>query len=200
MRTARAILIGSALALCLAVNCKARAQVSGSSDTGEASNAPAVRAGTVLTIRGKVSAIDQSKSLLTIDVNGRTVTLKVDNPVNLHAAEVGDPVVVRYYEVVSIRKKKPGEEIPSLSIKDGITTARPGGPAGAVASQQASVLVTVNSVDLANGTVTIQGPDGAAETVKARDPRNLRNLKAGDELVVSVSRATAISLEKVSSN
>jgi hypothetical protein len=198
MRTGKSVFIAAILAICM--NCSARAQTNGSTDTSGSASAQGVRAATVLTIHGKVSAVEKAKSLVTLDVNGRTVTLKVDNPVNLEAAKVGTPVVVRYYEIVSIRKKKPGEDIPSISVKDGIVTAEPGGPGGAVASQEARVLVTVNAVDTANGILTLQGPDGAAETVKARDPRNLRHLKAGDELVVSVSRATAISLEKDSSN
>lgn len=200
MRTVKLGLLALVFVFSLAVNYYARAQTNESGSTSESASQQGVRAATVLTIHGKISAVDQNQSLVTLDVNGRTVPLKVENPVNLQAAKVGDPVVVRYYEVVSIRKKKAGEDVPSVSVKDGITTARPGGPAGAVASQEAKVLVTVNAVDLADGTVTIQGPDGGVETVKARNPKNLRHIKAGDQLVVSISRATAISLEKDTSN
>jgi hypothetical protein len=51
-------------------------------------------------------------------------------------------------------------------------------------------------VDKANGTVTIKGSDGSVETVKAKDPNVLSRLKVGDDLVITASRATAISLEK----
>ncbi|HEY2486234.1 MAG TPA: hypothetical protein VGI36_13870, partial [Candidatus Binataceae bacterium] len=60
----------------------------------------------------------------------------------------------------------------------------------------ATVLVTVTDIDAEKGTVTIKGPDGSTENVKARDPRVLKHLKAGDELVVTVTRATAIAIEK----
>lgn len=195
MRIRKSILTVTTLALCLVAFSSVRAQTTESTGPAGAANGQGVRSATLLTINGQVSAVDEAKRLVTLDVNGRKVTLQVDNPVNLKAAKVGTPVVIRYYEVVSIRKKKPGEEIPSISVKDGIVTAKPGGPAGAVASQNAKVLVTVDSVDLANGTVTVKGPDGGAETVRARDPRILRHVKPGDELVVSISRATAISLE-----
>jgi hypothetical protein len=66
----------------------------------------------------------------------------------------------------------------------------------AVAGQQARVLVAVVAIDEANGTVAVKGPDGTVERVKARDPRNLKKLKVGDELVVSLARAVAISLDK----
>lgn len=200
MRTGQVVLLVSIWMFSLGVNNRALAQTNESGSVAESASPQGVRSATVLTIHGKISAVDPNQGTVTIDVNGRTVPLKIENPVNLQAAKVGDPVVVRYYEIVSIRKKKAGEDVPSVSVKDGITTARPGGPAGAVASQEAKVLVTVNSVDLANGTVTIQGPDGGVETVKARNPKNLRHIKAGDQLVVSISRATAISLEKDTSN
>lgn len=199
MRTRKAFVIACLLTLALGLSRTARAQATGST-ANPAGEVQGIRAATVLTMHGKISAVDKSQSLVTLDINGRSVALKVENPVNLEAAKVGDSVVIRYYEVVSIRKKKPGEEVPSISVKDGITTAKPGGPAGAVASQEAKVLVTVNAVDPADGTIALQGPDGVVETVKARDPKLLRHVKAGDQLVVKVTRATAISLDKDPAN
>jgi hypothetical protein len=122
--------------------------------------------------------------------------LRVDNPYNLKAAKVGDPVVTRFYEVVTIRKKKPDETAPSFSLKGGIATAKPGRVPGAVAEAKASVVVSVTAIDETNGTVTVKAPDGTVETVKARNPKNLKQLKVGDELVVTLERAMAISVEK----
>ena len=153
-----------------------------------------LHAATVLTIHGKIAAVDEAKKQVTLEANGKKVTLQVDNPYNLKAAKVGDPVVVRYYEVVSVRKKK-GEEVPSVSLTEGIETAQSGTP-GAVAEQKATVLVTIADVDPENGSVTIKGPDGSTEKVKVRDPRVLKHLKAGEELVVTVTRATAIAIKK----
>lgn len=183
------------LAVCLALSGNATAQTS--EPTASPAAEESVRSATVLTIHGKIVAVDESKKLVTLEANGKRVTFKVENPYNLKAAKVDDPVVVRYYEVVSIRKKKPGEEVPSVSLKEGITTAQSGTP-GAVAAQQATVLVTVVEVNPENGTITLKGPDGSVEKVKARDPKNLKRVKAGDELVVTVSRATAIAIEKES--
>jgi hypothetical protein len=161
-------------------------------DTGES-----VRAATVLTIHGKVTAVDKSQKLVTIQVpSGKEYTLRVDNPYNLGAVAVGTGVIVRYYEVVSVRKKKPGESLPSLSVNGGVVTAKPGAAPGAVAEEHLKAVVSVVQVDQANGTVTIKGSDGSVETVKANDPKVLSRLKAGDDLVLTASRATAISLER----
>ena len=189
------VLMAAALALSIVLTGYPSAQTSAPSPASGA--VAGVAAATQLTIHGKIVAVDESKKLVTLEANGRKVTFTVENPYNLKAAKVGDPVVVHYYEVVSVRKKKPGETIPAVSLNEGIATAKSGTP-GAVAAERTSVLVTVEEVDQANGTVTLKGPDGSVEKVKARDPKNLQHLKAGDELVVTVSRLTAIAVDKES--
>ena len=194
MTRIQAILVAALLSLSVGLTGYARAQESAPA-AGSDGGGGGVRAATVLTIHGKIAAVDEAKKLVTLEANGKKVTFQVDNPYNLKNSKVGDPVVVRYYEVVSVRKLKKGEEVPSVSLTEGIETAKSGTP-GAVAEQKATVLVTVADVDADNGTVTIKGPDGSTEKVKARDPRVLKHLKAGDQLVVTVTRATAIAIEK----
>lgn len=183
------------LACCLSPT-KLRAQVDSTASGSPSSES--IRTATILTIRGKVIAADKSQKLVTVQVpNGQKYTLKVDNPYNLDAAVVGAGVIVRYYEVVSVRKKELGESLPSLSVNGGIVTAKAGAPPGAVAEEHLKAAVSVVQVDKTSGTVTIKGSDGSVETVKAKDPTVLSRLKAGDDLVITTSRATAISLEKV---
>ena len=187
------ILMASLLSLGVALSGQAWAQES--APAAGSGGGESVHAATVLTIHGKIAAVDEAKKQVTLEANGKQVTFKVENPYNLKNAKVGDPVVVRYYEVVSVRKKKKGEEVPSVSLSEGLATAKSGTP-GAVAEQKATLLVTVTDIDAENGTVTIKGPDGSTEKVKARDHQVLKHLKAGDELVVTVTRATAIAIDK----
>ena len=196
----KTFLIAALLALGLGVNHGAWAQSGQAIEASSADSAGVSRA-TVITVHGKIVDVNKASKLVTIEgPQGRKVTVKVANPYNLKAAKVGEPVVIRYYEVVSIRKKKPGETVASASLKEGIATATPGAEPGAVAEQQVSLLVTVVEIDQANGTVSVKGPDGTVEKVKARNPQNLKRLKVGDELVITLSRAVAISLEKESAS
>ena len=173
---------------------RAQATAPAPASTGDAES---LRAATVLTIHGKVTAVDKAEKLVTVQVpSGEKYTLKVDNPVNLDAASVGTGVVVRYYEAVTVRKKKAGESLPALSVSGGVVTAKAGGTPGAVAEEHLKAVVSVVQVDKANGTVTIKGADGSVETAKANNPKVLSHLKAGDDLVITASRATAISLDK----
>jgi hypothetical protein len=152
---------------------------------------------TVITAQGKIVRVNRARKQVTLELpDGQKVTIDVHNPYNLNAAKVGEPFVARYYEVVTIRKKKPGESIPSASLKSGIATARPGGTPGAVAEMHVQLLVTVDAIDEANGTVTVKAADGTTETVKPRNPQNLKRLKVGDQLVVGISRAIGLTLQK----
>ncbi len=172
----------------------ARAEATAPASAGDAES---LRAATVLTIHGTITAVDKAQKLVTVQVpGGEKYTLKVENPVNLNAASVGTGIVVRYYEAVTVRKKKAGESLPALSLSGGVVTAKAGGVPGAVAEEHLKAVVSVVQVDKANGTVTIKGADGSVETAKANNPKVLSHLKAGDDLVITASRATAISLDK----
>jgi hypothetical protein len=195
-RLPRILTAAAGLVLAIGLNGQASAQTGQPApETSTTATPQGVTSETVLTIHGKIAAVDEAQKQVTLEANGKRVTFTVENPYNLKAAKVGDPVVVHYYEIVSIRKKKPGEQLPAASLSQGLATAVSGTP-GAVARERASLLVTVTDVDLANGTVTVKGPDGSEEKVKARNPQLLKHVKAGDELVIGISRATAIAIDK----
>jgi hypothetical protein len=199
--TKRIILIAVVLLLGLGLNWDAMAQEGQPASTSTQASPEAIRSITVLTAHGKIVEVNKSKKLVTLEVpEGRRLTFMVENPYNLESARVGDPVVLRFYEVVTIRKKKPGESVPSASLKEGITTAKPGAVPGAIAEQKVSLLVSVAAIDESHGTITVKAPDGTVEQVKARNPKNLKLVKVGDELVVTLARAIAISVEKESAS
>src|SRR5215472_5034889 len=128
----RAILFSAIVVLGLAINCGALAQEGSPAATPAQAKPEGVSYGTVITIHGKIAKVDKARKEVTLEgPEGRKVTLAVANPYNLESAKVGAPFVARYYEVVTIRKKKPGESVPSASLKDGLATARPGGVPGA---------------------------------------------------------------------
>jgi hypothetical protein len=175
------------------------AQEAKPADASAAASAEGVGSTSTVTIHGKIVAVDKATKLVTLEgPGGRKVAVKVENPSNLAAAKVGEPVVARIHEIATIRKKQPGETLPAVSVKEGISTAAPGEAPGGVAAGQATIVVSVVAIDQPNGTITVKGSDDAVETVKARYPRKLKLLKVGDELVISFWRGIAISLDKES--
>jgi Cu/Ag efflux protein CusF len=157
---------------------------------------PKLREASVITVRGTVEAIDKEKQTVTLKGPKRTLTLQVRDPKKLEAIKVGDPVVGKYYEAIAVEVKKPGAASPGVTAQQTEATSKPGEtPAGAVA-QQVTVTATIVAIDKKAHTVTIKGPDGNTETVKARDPKNLEALKVGDLVEITYTRALAIALDK----
>ena len=68
-------------------------------------------------------------------------------------------------------------------------------PAGAV-GQEVTVTATITAIDKKAETVTIKGPKGNTETVKAQDPKNLDRVKVGDMVEITYAQALAVSLDK----
>ena len=152
----------------------------------------------VVNFSGKIVDVDIAKSLVTLEgPEGRRVTFVVRNPDNLKAAKVGEPFSARYYEVVTIRKKKPGDNVQDAATA-GVWTTNPLGVPGGSRAVQATLVVTVEAIDEANGTVTVKAADGTTRTVKARHPEMLKQIKAGDQLVIELYQAIALSLQKQS--
>jgi Cu/Ag efflux protein CusF len=157
---------------------------------------PKVREAKLVTVRGTVEAIDKEKQTVTLKGPKKTLTVKVRDPQKLDAIKVGDPVIGKYYESLMIEVKKPGEGTPGVTAEKATATSKPGEvPAGAI-GQQVTVTATIVAVDKKAGTVTIKGPEGNTVTVKARDPKNLEKVKAGDNVEITYTEALAISLDK----
>jgi hypothetical protein len=151
---------------------------------------------TVVTIHGKVVSVNRSKKLVTLEgPNGKQVTLQVYNPYNLAAAKAGEPFVAKFYEIVTIRKLMPGESLPPASLAEGIISAAPGQTPSAAVGTRVQLIVTVDAIHKNKKTITVQGPDGSAETVSVANPTNLKYMKVGEKIVITLSKVVAIALE-----
>jgi len=158
--------------------------------------APKMVEARLVTVRGKVEAIDKDKQTVTLKGPKRSLTLHVKDPKKLDMIQVGDPVVGKYYESVMVEVKKPGEAAPGATAQQAVTSSKPGETPGGAIAQQVTVTATIVSIDKKAQTATIKGPEGNTVTVKARDPKNLAKVKAGDTVEITYTEALAISLDK----
>jgi len=155
----------------------------------------------VLTIHGTVVKVNRAKKLVTLEgPDGKQVTLHVYNPYNLAAAKAGVPFVAKFYEIATVRKKRPGESVPVASVAAGIATAMPGQVPGAVVGTRREIVVTVDAINIDEQTVAVKGPDGSVETITVANPANLKYVKVGDQIVLTLTNVVAIALEKESAS
>jgi hypothetical protein len=81
-------------------------------------------------------------------------------------------------------------------VQESRVSSKPGEtPAGAI-GREITVTGTITAIDQKAQTVTLRGPKGNTETIKAKDPKNLQAVKVGDLVEITYSQAFAISLDK----
>src|SRR5262245_9916200 len=148
-------------------------------------------------VRGSVASVDRNAGTVTLKgPKGRTLTLEVRDKQKLDAIKAGDPVVATYVEALMFRVQPTGKEGPDAKVEERMVTSKPGEtPAGAV-GRQITAVVTITAIDKAAGTVTVKGPRGRTETIKAQDRKNLEAVKVGDRVEITYSQALAIALDK----
>ena len=105
-------------------------------------------------------------------------------------AQIAEELGVKAWQV-----KAAGSGTPGVSADTNITTSKPGDKPGGTAGRTVTVTTTITNIDLANGTVTLTGPNGGRQTIKARDPENLKKVKVGDLVDITYTEAVAISVK-----
>jgi hypothetical protein len=166
---------------------------------GCATQKPSGRMEDVVESRATVTAIDLPNRLVTLkDANGEEIVIAVPEGVrNLAQVKVGDEVVASYTEAIAWQVKPAGQGTPGVSAADEVSTAQPGARPGATVGSSVTVTATITAIDLAKGTVTLTGPGGRSQTIKARDPSNLRRVKVGDLVDITYSEAVAVAVRPV---
>jgi hypothetical protein len=158
---------------------------------------PSVYREKVVTATATVEAVDLEKRIVTLRrADGSLFDLDVGEEVrNLPQVKVGDNVVVKYHESIAIQVTKPGAAEGS-EVKETVARAKPGQkPAGMVA-KQVTVTATIEKIDKKKMMATLRGPEGKVVEVKVRNPKNLENVKVGDQVVITYTEAVAVSVEK----
>ena len=69
-------------------------------------------------------------------------------------------------------------------------------PAG-VGARQVTLVANVEKIDAKSQLVTLRGKSGNTRVVKVRDPKNLQNLKVGDQVVATYTEALAVAVKPV---
>ncbi len=151
------------------------------------------------------SVVELTASVQAVDKANRTVTLKgpkggvqtiAAGPEvkNFDQIKVGDQVVARYVEALSLELKKGGKAPVARTDRDMAGTAKPGAKPAAGAGRQVQVVADVIALDSATQTVTLRGPKQTVD-LKVRDPEQFKLVKVGDQVEATYTEALAISVE-----
>jgi len=140
-------------------------------------------------ISATVEAIDlQERNVVLKGPRGNLLMLTVGPEVrNLERLKVGDLVVARYFEALTLTLKKDGKELRSRRETTGGTPAN-------VGARQVEITADVTAVDAKTQTVTLRSPKRTVE-LKVRDPEQFKLVKVGDQVEALYTEAAAVSIE-----
>jgi len=171
---------------------------------------PAAKGGAVVASEpGKATiarAAEISAQVVGLDKASRTVTLKGpkgnvvdivagDEVKNFDQIKLGDFVVARYVQALTLELQKTKAGIREIGEKDAAVRAQPGErPAGAVA-RQVTVLADVIGVDPKKKIITLKGPKGNVVDLEVQNQDHFKVVKKGDQVAVVYTEALAMSVE-----
>jgi hypothetical protein len=165
----------------------------GKQETGK----PGIVVTDVSVAKATVDAIDYDKRTVTLKgPEGKTLTLKVDkNAKNFDQVKKGDQVTAQYYESIAVFVRKAGDQ-PSAAGLDTVQVAPPGQKPAAIAVNTAELTAKVEAIDYKKRTLTLKGPEGNTKTLKIdKSVKKFKNIKQGDDVVVRLTEAVAISVQ-----
>jgi hypothetical protein len=158
---------------------------------------PSVKSERTVTVVATVEAIDLEKRVVTLKgPKGKVFDIMAGDEVrNLAQVKVGDEVAVKYHESVAIDVRRPGKMPAGTKVAVVEERAKLGEKPAGIMSGSITVTATVEEIDAKNNRVTLKGSDGKSIFVAVKDPRSLDNVAIGDEVVITLTKSLAISVE-----
>jgi hypothetical protein len=171
----------------------AQAQTAGAvvaKEPGKVAMAEAVR------VAATVQAIDKEKRLVTLKgPKGNTFVVNAGPEVkNFDHIKVGDQVVVRYVEALTLELKKASGGIRERVEREAAAVAQPGEKPGAAVGRQVTVVADVMAKDAKRQTLRLRGVERTID-LKVPDPKQFKLVKVGDQIEATFTEAVALSVE-----
>ena len=145
----------------------------------------------------KVTAIDPATRKITlVTPDGRKETFKAGPEViNFDQIHVGDQVKAMLTErlAVYMAKDNPSASEAAATV---VSLAPKGAKPGGLVANTVQVIAKVTAIDLKNHKATLELPDGSTKTVAVRPDVDLTKRQVGEEVVIRMTEAIAISVEK----
>jgi hypothetical protein len=160
---------------------------------------PSVMKERIITETASVEAVDQTTRIVTLKgPKGKIFDIKAGDKVrNLDQVKAGDQVNVEYYQSVAIVVLAAGQAPGGNQSVDTLERAKPGEKPYGMVGGQVTVTAKVIAIGKKKKSVTLKGPEGKTLVVKVEDPKNLKNVKVGDEVIITATEALAISVESI---
>ncbi|MFT3849946.1 MAG: hypothetical protein QM739_15115 [Propionivibrio sp.] len=151
------------------------------------------------TASARVTGIDKSTRTVTLKrANGRSFDVVCGDEVkNFDQIRLGDEVVIRYVQALTLEVKKNSGLRERVEGTDSAQAAAGEKPAGAV-GRTVTILADVIEVSPKKKTITVKGPRGNIVELAVENPEHFKVVKKGDQIQADYVEALAISVEPAS--
>ena len=159
---------------------------------------PSIYASQTAMVTAVVEAINHETRVVTVRKDdGESLTFTAsDEARNLGQVSVGDVLMAEYQETISIEVMANEGVEPQAALMDATARTEEGEMPGFAAMDATVIVATVEEINIEANTFKLKGPDGSVNEYVARNPENLTRAKVGDLVVITITEAIAIAVEK----
>ena len=159
---------------------------------------PSITATNTMIVTAVVEAINHETREVTVQkADGEMLTFTASEEArNLGQVGVGDVLVAEYQETVSIEVMENEGYEPQAMAADAMARTEEGEMPGVAAMEATVIVATVEEINIEANTFKLKGPEGNIREFVARNPENLKRSKVGDLVVITITEAIAIVVEK----
>lgn len=140
-----------------------------------------------------------SRTLTLLGERGNVVEVVAGDEVrNFDQIKVGDSVVARYAEALTLELKKTRVAAGEATMSEELGRAKAGERPAVAGMRTVTAIADVVAVDPAASTISLKGPQGNVVKLDVRNPDQFKVVKVGDQVEVTYTEAIALSVEPAS--
>ncbi|RKZ97741.1 MAG: hypothetical protein DRQ42_09340, partial [Gammaproteobacteria bacterium] len=115
---------------------------------------------------------------------------------NLDQVKVGDVLVVEYIETLDIQVMAVEDAKAEAAMAEMVARTKEGEMPGMAKMETMVITAIVEEINLSDNTFKLKGPQGNIQQYTARDPENLKKAAVGDLVVITQTKAIALTVQK----
>jgi len=141
-----------------------------------------------------VVAIDKVTRTVTLKGPQRTMDVVAGDEVrNFDQIHVGDRVVVRYQQSLTLELRKSQASLGAIGTEAAVRAPPGSRPAGAI-GREVTVLADVVAVDPKKSIISLKGPRGNIFDLRVQNPDQFKVVKKGDQVEAAYTEALAVAV------
>ena len=169
-----------------------------SGEHATAMDKPSMSASETITITALVEAINLETREVTLrGPQGNSVSIIASEEArNLDQVSIGDLVMAEYVQAITIDVIAGDGSEPGVGELAVAGRSEKGEMPGVAVMDTVVITATVEEINLEANTFKLKGPAGEIKEYTARDPENLKKSAVGDIVVITLTEAVALTVEK----